>query len=143
MKGNDFVTLVLRSPLQALLGNTMLMTVRGRKTGRDISLPVNYSQEGDTLWIISSRSRTWWRNIVPGAPVRLHRHGKDVLGTAELVLEANAVAVRAAEFVRRSPLSARALGVRLENGVPNAADIQRIADQHIFISVCTQEAEAA
>jgi len=138
MKGNDFVTRVLRSPLHALLGHAMLITVRGRKTGREISLPVNYYREGDTLWIISSRSRKWWRNIAPGSPVRLHLHGRDIQGMAELVLDRSAVAAQAAAYVRRSPLSARALGIRLEGGVPNVADIQRVAGQHLFIAVCTR-----
>ena len=142
MKGNDFVTLMLRSPLHALLGNTMLITVKGRKTGREISLPVNYHREGDTLWIISTRTRQWWRNIAPGSPVRLHLNGRDIQGTAELVLDNGAVAAQVVAYVRRSPLSARTLGIGFEDGVPNVADIQRVAGQHLFIAVCTQDVAA-
>ena len=62
MNGNDFVKLMLESPLQVLMGNTMLITLSGRKTGRKISLPVNYYQDLDALWVLTSRSRTWWRS---------------------------------------------------------------------------------
>jgi deazaflavin-dependent oxidoreductase (nitroreductase family) len=139
MKGNDFVRLMLQSPLQVVLGNMMVITVTGRRTGRQISLPVNYYQDGDTLWIISTRSRNWWRNVTPGSQVRLRLHGKDILGTAELVFEAAAVADQVAAHVRHFPLSARALGVRVENGVPNPADIQRVAGERLFVAVCTQQ----
>ena len=80
MNGNDFVKLALRSPLQAMMGDTMLITVTGRKTGRKITLPVGFYREGNTLWIISSRDRTWWRNIGTGAEVDIHLHGRDLGG---------------------------------------------------------------
>lgn len=140
MKGNDFVSLMLQSPLQVFLGNTMLITVKGRKTGREISLPVNYYREGDTLWIISTRSRKWWRNIRTGSLVQLRLHGKDIPGTAELVLDTDAVAARALAHFRHSPPTSRALGVKVENGVPNAADIQRVARERLFVAVCIQNA---
>ena len=55
--------------LERVLGDTRLITVTGRKTGRKYTTPVGYYQEGDTLWVISSRDRTWWRNATGGAQV--------------------------------------------------------------------------
>lgn len=57
MSANDFVSLVLRSRLHSLMGNTMLITVRGRKTGKPITTPVNYVRAGTALWILTSRDR--------------------------------------------------------------------------------------
>ncbi len=72
MNGNSFVSLLLRSPLHGFVsGNTMLVSVTGRKTGRVVTIPVNYVQEGDILWVLSYRERTWWRNLLTGAPVTL------------------------------------------------------------------------
>ena len=71
MKANDFVVLALRSPFHVLRGETMLLTVTGRKTGRKITLPVNYDRDGDDLWILSSRDRTWWRNLLHGGAVEV------------------------------------------------------------------------
>lgn len=68
MNGNSFMTFILRSPMHGILsGSTMLITVTGRKSGRPITTPVNYYQKGDTLWVISNRERSWWRNLKGGA----------------------------------------------------------------------------
>ncbi|MBK6434209.1 nitroreductase/quinone reductase family protein [Candidatus Amarolinea dominans] len=64
MNGNSFIAWLLRSPLNSLLSsNTLLITMTGRKTGLLITTPVNYVRDGDRLWVISSRDRTWWRNL--------------------------------------------------------------------------------
>jgi hypothetical protein len=43
MNGNDFMSWVLRSPLHGMLSNSMmLITVKGHKTGKEYTLPVNY-----------------------------------------------------------------------------------------------------
>ena len=77
--GNSFMTATLRSPFHGLLsGSTLLITVTGRKSGQPITLPVNYSQQGDTITIISRRDRTWWRNICgEGCTVTLLLKGKE------------------------------------------------------------------
>ncbi|MFL7868219.1 MAG: nitroreductase/quinone reductase family protein, partial [Anaerolineales bacterium] len=71
MTGNDFVKFFLRTPLYVFMGDTMLITVTGRKTGKKYTTPVGFYRDGDSLWIISSRDRTWWRNLQGGAQVEL------------------------------------------------------------------------
>jgi len=139
VKANDFVALVLQSPLHALVGDTMLITVFGRKTGKPITTPVNYYRSGGTLWVLSSRSRKWWRNIGAGSRVTLHLKGRDVSGTADLVLEEAAVAAQLAEYVRELPASAGPLGLHFANGIPDPADVARLARERLFIKVCIQE----
>ena len=136
MNGNDFVKFALRSPLHVFMGNTMLITMTGRKTGREISVPVNYFSEGDTLWIISSRTHTWWRNVRTGAEVSVHLHGRDVKGFAEAVLDEKAVAARIGGYVLRLPMFAKPLGVRVENGVANCDDTVRLAKERLFVKIC-------
>jgi deazaflavin-dependent oxidoreductase (nitroreductase family) len=142
VKANDLVTLVLESPVHVLLGNMMLITVTGRRTGRSITTPVNYFREADTLWILSRRSRKWWRNIVCSTPVRLHVNGKDLSATADLVLDEKSVAAGVGAYVRHLPVSARAVGVRLENGVPNIKDLEVAAQDRLLVKVCLGIAEA-
>ena len=141
MKSNDFVALMLKSPLHLFMGNTMLIMVTGRRTGRKISIPVNYYRDGDTLWIISARRRIWWRNVLAGAPVELHLRGRDVKGFADVVLDESAVAARIGEYVHHLPLSAPPLGVRLQKGVANPEDIVRVAKERLFVSVCVSESD--
>jgi deazaflavin-dependent oxidoreductase (nitroreductase family) len=136
MNGNDFVALMLRSPLHRLMGPTVLITVTGRKSGRPITTPVNYVAEGSTLWILTSRSRKWWRNIGADSCVRVLRNGREQSGLAALVSDGPAVAARLADYVRRMPSSARPLGIKIENGCPNDIDVARAASERLFVKVC-------
>jgi hypothetical protein len=87
MKANDFVAFALKSPLHVMMGDTMLLTVTGRKTGRKISVPVSSYRDGNALWVISSRDRTWWRNLAQGGEVEVRLHGCDLKGYGEVILD--------------------------------------------------------
>ncbi len=139
MNGNDFVKFMLKSPLQIFMGNTMLITVTGRKTGRKIAVPVNYYREADALWVITTRSRNWWRNVKGGAEVDLHVHGKGQKGFAEAILNESVVAAHVGDYIRHFPVSAAALDVRMENGIPNAEEVVRLAKERLFIKIRVYE----
>jgi len=136
MNGNSFMTFMLRSPLHGVMsGSTMLVTVTGRKSGRLITTPVNYYQEGDTLWVISNRERTWWRNLKGGASLKLRLRGQELNGFGEVLLDEPAVAVQIGEYVRHLPISARALGVQVQAGQPDPADLARLAQERVMIRI--------
>jgi deazaflavin-dependent oxidoreductase (nitroreductase family) len=143
MKGNDFVSLLLRSPLHKVMGPTMLITVIGRKTGRPITTPVNYVRSGDELWILSKRSRTWWRNVRTAAQVRLHLRGQEMRGDAEVILDNPAVTARLVEYVRAMPAAARSLGIKMVDGTPDPSDIAREAQDRLFVKVCLEDSAGA
>ena len=138
MNGNDIVRVVLRSPLHVFMGDTMLITVTGRKTGRRISLPVNFYRDGLNLWVISSRNRTWWRNLVHGAVVTILVHGRQFSGYGDAILDQETVAACLGDHVRHVPTFARYLGLRMENGVPNCDDVERFARERLFVRVCLE-----
>jgi deazaflavin-dependent oxidoreductase (nitroreductase family) len=135
MNRDDFVAFLLRSPLNIFMGDTMLITVTGRKTGRKYTTPVGYFRENGDLWIMTSRDRTWWRNVRGGAQVSMRMHGHESKGYAETILVKPAVAEQVGEYIRHIPLAAKSLGVRLEKGIPNAEDAARIAEQRLFIRI--------
>ena len=136
MNGNSFMTFMLRSPLHGIMsGSTMLVTVTGRKTGKPITTPVNYYQEGDTLWVISNRERTWWRNLKGGASLKLRLRGREVNGFGEVLLDEPAVAVQIGEYVRHLPFSGRSLGVHVEDGQPDPADLTRLAQERVMVRI--------
>src|SRR5687768_11208467 len=86
--GNALTTVILRSPLHgAISKSTLLLAITGHKSGHEITLPINYFQYGDTLYITSPRSRKWWRNLRGGAPVLVRLEGREVDGTAMVVEE--------------------------------------------------------
>jgi deazaflavin-dependent oxidoreductase (nitroreductase family) len=135
MTGNDFVKFFLRTPLYVLMGDTMLITVTGRKTGKKYSTPVGFYRDGDTLWVLSSRDRTWWRNVADGAEVEIRIRGKDVNGIAEAILDEEAVAAQVIEYVRHIPMAAKGLGIHMENGEPHPEDMVRLAKERLFVKI--------
>lgn len=139
MNGNDFMKFFLRTPLHVFMGNTMLITVTGRKTGRKYTTPVGYYRADGHLWVLSSRERTWWRNVRDGAEVSLRLHGKEAAGYAEAILDEDAVTQQVLEYVRHIPMSAKGLGVRVENGQPNREDAARLAEDRLFVKIELRE----
>ncbi len=67
--------LLRTGPAQRLLGSSFAtLTYTGRKSGREITLPVNYRRDkatGDVVILVAVPSaKTWWRNFTgDGAPV--------------------------------------------------------------------------
>ena len=135
MTGNDFVKFFLRTPLHVFMGNTMLITVTGRKTGKKYTTPVGFYRDEDVLWILSSRDRTWWRNVSGGADVEMHIRGKDVTGFAEAVMDEETVASQLGEYLKHVPMAAKPMGVRMENGEPYPEDAARLAKERLFVRI--------
>jgi len=136
MTGNDFMGWVLRSPFHGMLSNgMMLITVTGRKTGKKYTTPVGYYEEGGYLWVITSRDRTWWKNLRGGAEVGLLLKRKPVTASAELELDEKAVEARMHEYLNHVPQAAKPMSIRVEDGKANADDIARVARDRLFVSL--------
>ncbi len=85
---NPLVALVLRSPVHGLFGGSLLLlTLRGRRTGREHTFPVLYAAAGDVLYVMPGRPhlKRGWRNLVGGAPVRVRMRCRDLNGRADLL----------------------------------------------------------
>lgn len=136
MKGNDFMSWVLRSPFHGMLSNgMMLITMTGRKTGKKYTTPVGYYRNGNYLWVITSHDRTWWKNLRGGADVSLLLKRRPVTAFAEPELEVSAVEARMYKYIKYVPRAAKPLGIRVENGNANTEDIARIAKDRLFVKI--------
>lgn len=136
MNGNDFMAWVLRSPFHGMLSNgMMLVTVTGRKTGKAYTLPVEYVQENDSLWVMSKRNRRWWRNLEGEATIGLVLRRKSIQGMGRLHTDPALVKSRLVAYLLHMPMSAKSLGVRMENKLPNSDDLARVASDLVFIQV--------
>jgi hypothetical protein len=135
MTGNEFITFVLRTPLHVFLGNTMLITLTGRKTGKTYSTPVGFYREGDCLWVLTRRDRTWWRNVRHGANVSLLLKGRTVDAFAEAELDSQAVEGRMLNYIRCIPMAAKPLGIGMRNRSPNREDVARVAKDRLFVKL--------
>ena len=134
MNGNSFISWLLLSPLHGLLSNgMMLITVTGRKTGKKYTTPVGYFRENGNLWVLTSRDRTWWKNLQGGAEVGLLLQQKPVTAFAEPELEVDAVQAQMREYLKHIPQAAKSMGIRVENGTANAEDIVRATKDRLFV----------
>ena len=136
MNGNDFMAWVLRSPFHGMLSNgMMLITITGRKTGKTYTTPVGYYMEEGTMWVITSRERTWWKNLQGGAKVDLLLKRKPVQGFADVELDEKSVLARMPEYLRHIPQAAKPMKIRMEDGKPNQEDVATTAKDRLFVKI--------
>lgn len=134
MNGNDFMAWVLRSPLHGLLSaNTMLVTLKGRKSGNPITLPVNYFREGENLWVVTDRNRKWWRNLQGGAQVEVFVRRQVMLGSAMPVLDEKEVGGLLLKYLAFFPQAAKVMGIGMEGKTPVKNDILRVSSEKLFV----------
>jgi deazaflavin-dependent oxidoreductase (nitroreductase family) len=136
MTGNDFMSWVLRSPLHGMLSNSMmLITVKGRKSGKEYTLPVNYYRENGNLWVLTNRDRTWWKNLQDGADVSLLLKRQAVCAFAKPELENQSVERLLSDYLKHIPQAAKPMDIRMEKGTPNSEDIVRVAKDRLFVRI--------
>ncbi len=135
---NPVVRPVLRSPLHGLFSRgLMLLTFRGRRSGRSFTIPVQYAREGDTVIVYPGRAaeKTWWRNLREAAPVRLHILGADVDGIGQAIsgdADPEEMARGLGVFLRRFPGAGR--GLSLEKGA-DAEAIRGVARNRVIVRI--------
>jgi deazaflavin-dependent oxidoreductase (nitroreductase family) len=139
---NPIVRLILRSRWHRWMSATVLLiTYRGRKSGREYTLPVQYVQEGKTIYIVpgAAKKKTWWRNLREGAPVTLGLRGKQVPGQATLLegdKDAKSIAEVFQHYLKVFPPSAKIHSVHIqENGSFDMEDIHKVAKSLIIVRV--------
>ncbi len=87
---NVAMRLILQLPFRTpLSGQLMLLTYRGRKTGRRYRQPVSYVRDGDTL--LTPGGGKWKLNLDDSVPIRVRLRGHDVLARPEFVRDAGEV----------------------------------------------------
>jgi hypothetical protein len=87
------------------------------------------------MWVITSRDRTWWRNLRGGAEVGLLLKRKPVTAFAEPDMDEESVEARMYDYVKHVPQAAKPLGIHIENGNANAEDIARTAKERLFVKI--------
>jgi len=119
---NPLVSLILTSPLHGLLsGSVLILIYRGRKSGKEYQLPVQYAQEGTLVYILpgAPEQKTWWRNMRDGQPVRLIVRGHTLAGQAELLQgeqDVKAITHALGTIFRRFPAAAGMAKIHAASG---------------------------
>jgi len=127
---------VLRSPAHGMVSKSMLLiTFTGRKSGKNYTTPVDYSQDGDRVTIFTHAN--WWKNLRGGAPVTLRIQGRELQGLAEPVAEdKQAVAAGMMAHLRKVPSDAKYYGVTFdEQGNPRAEEVEKAVQSVVMIRI--------
>jgi deazaflavin-dependent oxidoreductase (nitroreductase family) len=134
---NAVMIWLLRSRLHGLLDRgILLVTVTGRKSGKTYTTPVNYLRDGDTLWVTSTRGRTWWRNLKGGAPLGVYLTGHAYHAHGQAIVEESAVAESLAAYLHIAPQYAKYFKVALDAvGQPVPADCARAARERVMVRI--------
>jgi hypothetical protein len=81
--GNLFVIGLLRSPLhRPASGSLLLITYRGRRSGRRFTIPAMYAERDGalTIFVGHPERKRWWRNLRVGAEVEVRLRGRRLRG---------------------------------------------------------------
>lgn len=101
--GNLFVIGLLRSPLHRLASSSLLLiSYRGRASGRCFTIPVMYAERDGALTIFVGHPelKQWWRNLRDGADVGMRLRGRRLRGKAEVARDRAAVEAYLARYPR-------------------------------------------
>ena len=133
---NRTMKLILRSPVHGMVSKTILLiTFKGRKSGKSYTTPVSYSQNGDQVTIFTHA--TWWKNLRNGTPISLRLRGRELQGLAKTVAEdKQAVAAGLSAHLRKVPSDARYYGVTFdEQNNPNPAEVEQAAQTVVMVRI--------
>jgi deazaflavin-dependent oxidoreductase (nitroreductase family) len=147
---NPLVTAVLRSRFHKLLsGSAAVLTVTGRRSGRSYRVPVQYAADGQTVCVVPGgwEHKTWWRNLIQPAKVRLGLQGRDVTGVGQAFSgdrDPQLVAAGMAIYLAKFAASARVRGIARDAcGRPDPGQLQRAVPHEVIVRLILDPPEQA
>jgi len=136
---NPFMKSLLRSPLHGWMsGSVTILGFRGRKSGREFATPLSYVREGGTVYLLSARTTSWWKNLrEDGTPVTLEIAREKLAGKAKLWEENNdALRARVHRYLCALPRDAVFYSIKLdENRQPVEESLTEVAPQLVFVEI--------
>ena len=98
---NPIMKGLLRSPLHRLLSGTlMLVTYKGRKTGKQYTIPIGYFAWGQGE-LMSFSSARWWTNLRSSPSVTLLLKGHRVQAIPTVIEKREEIVDTLEEFIKR------------------------------------------
>ena len=111
-----------------LSGRLMLLSFRGRRTGKAYRQPVSYVRQGAATLLTPGGGR-WKLNLSDGQPVHIRLRGRDVTARPELVGDIDEVGRLLEVMMAANP------SVRTFVGIPKGAD-GRLARAPLETAIC-------
>lgn len=124
---NWLLLALLRSPLHGALSRDLVqLSYRGRRSGRQLALPLSYAEGGGRVYLCT-RTSHWWHNLRDGQPVELVLRGARMTMRPTVLDRTSAEALEGFRlFVTKHPRTGEMLYAvpRTPQG-PKAADLAR------------------
>jgi hypothetical protein len=133
---NPLMRRLLASRFHRRIGSDMIMvlTFRGRRSGKEYEFPIGYMQQESEIVCYSPFG--WWVNLQGGAPVTVTLRGQRIAGSADVSTDPASIASGMAEYLRHNPGDAFFFRVKLDrNREPVAKDVERAAHENVQIRI--------
>ena len=139
---DPLVSLILRSRFHRWMSaSVLLITYRGRRSGKEFTLPVQYVQDGHLIYIVPGmpEKKSWWRNFRGKTPVQLTLRGEVLSGNSVLLDPATwkeEIVTGIEVYLRGFPSLAGRYHIRTKPGGGwESADLHRAAETAVVIRV--------
>lgn len=75
------------------MANEITLTVKGRKSGRDIPRPVWLAYEGNTLYLlpVQGSNTNWYKNLLAGSMMKISIDGIEIHATGKPITDGDIV----------------------------------------------------
>ena len=134
---NLLMSLLLRSWLHGVMSSSvLLLSVRGRRTGRQISLPLRYMKNDIGFVCFTTDNAAWWRNFEEPYAVNVLVAGETFSGTASAKrITAGEPVDSLRSFLKRFPSDAGYHGVSVVRGIPSESDLTGASKRSVQVQV--------
>ena len=116
----------------------MLITFKGRKSGKTFTTPLGYTSEGDTVTCFTDSS--WWKNLEGSAPVKVTIKGKEMEGIATPVSDKEQVLGYVRDRLQDGgPQAVRQMALSLPKGyLPTDDELRIMLCDRVLITIKVQ-----
>lgn len=142
---NPIIEMLLKSPFHGFVSKTMmLIAFTGRKSGHVYTIPVNYFQMEDDhvayIGSVSSKERTWWRNLRGGTVTTVYIKGKSYQATSEVFEDNETVCDYLSCMFTTHKNIAKYYEICIDaEGKPDISQIRRLAEKSAFVRTMVNE----
>jgi hypothetical protein len=132
---NPLIILLMRSPLHRIAsGAIVVLTYKGRKTGKRYRTPLSYVRDDDCILILTFRRRTWWRGIDPEVPVSVRLEGSEYPALVEILEDPSDLLPAMATYMQKMDYVAQRLNIEIdEDGNPDPEDLARASEGRLIV----------
>ena len=134
---NLLMSLLLRSWVHGVMSSSvLLLSFRGRRTGRHISVPLRYMKNERGFVCFTTDNAAWWRNFEEPHAVNVLVAGKNLRGiaSAKRVTAGKPLDVLRL-FLKRFPSDAGYHSVSVVRGIPSESDLTGASKRSVQVQV--------